>query len=204
MLAARGFHVFRFDYFGTGDSAGESHEGRLDIWRENLVSAAHELRDIASISTISAVGFRLGAALAASVEGVRFKDLVLWEPIVDGRQYMRELEAAQWYVVSLELSARWVERPPELLGFPLPPELEAETRALRLESMMQPNAERVAIMVSEKKPIFGSLEQALVRKGTRCSLRYVADQPNADGQLPQQAALLSHSMLTTITAFLAS
>src|SRR5262245_36025361 len=68
MLCRQGFHVFRFDYFGTGDSAGDSAAGTLAIWRQNIQSAAQELRDMASIKKVSAVGFQLGATLAATAE----------------------------------------------------------------------------------------------------------------------------------------
>src|ERR1041385_3953899 len=82
MLAKEGFHVFRFDYFGTGDSAGATEEGRIATWRDNVVTAARELRDLASVTKVAAVGFRLGATLAATARDLPLTDLVLWEPVV--------------------------------------------------------------------------------------------------------------------------
>src|SRR4051812_9992414 len=127
MLAKEGFHVFRFDYFGTGDSAGDSGEATLSKWRENVALAARELRDVASVTKISAVGFRLGAALVATADDLMLTDLVLWEPVVRGLVYLGELEAIQTRRLSLDLDPPWraSERPAELLGFPFPAAIEA-------------------------------------------------------------------------------
>ena len=45
LLARHGFPVMRFDYFGTGDSAGETEEGRPRLWVEDVGAAARELLD---------------------------------------------------------------------------------------------------------------------------------------------------------------
>jgi len=45
LLAREGFHVLRFDYYATGDSAGESSEGSLSEWRANIVTARDDLRE---------------------------------------------------------------------------------------------------------------------------------------------------------------
>src|SRR5919201_1417748 len=65
LLARRGWHVLRFDYRGTGDSAGASDEGDPTLWIQDLRAAVAELKDIAGISAVSVVGLRLGAAVAA-------------------------------------------------------------------------------------------------------------------------------------------
>src|ERR1044071_4528450 len=62
LLARDGFHVLRFDYYGTGDSAGESREGTLAEWRENLVAAVKDLEECSGVAKVSLLGFRLGAA----------------------------------------------------------------------------------------------------------------------------------------------
>src|SRR6476620_8559273 len=48
MLARAGFHVLRFDYFATGDSAGRDDEGSLDQWVLDVATAARELTDLGS------------------------------------------------------------------------------------------------------------------------------------------------------------
>jgi pimeloyl-ACP methyl ester carboxylesterase len=204
LLAKEGFHVFRFDYFGTGDSAGDSANGSLETWRANVSAAAQELRDLASVSRISAVGFRLGASLAATA-GISLADLVLWEPVVRGLVYLGELETIQARRLALDLQPPWraAERPAELLGFPFPASMEEEIRGLDLVGSPVPRAVRTTIMVSEDRPIFRELHRSLSDRGANVTFRHVPDEVEAGRSAELQAALLSNAMLTAIAARLA-
>ncbi len=94
VLAESGFHVLRFDYFGTGDSAGESTEVTLDGCRKDILMAAEELMDMSGAESISLIGLRLGASLAAEVAVAdrRLVDrLVLWDPVICGADYVESL-----------------------------------------------------------------------------------------------------------------
>lgn len=93
-LAEAGLHAMRFDYFGTGDSAGAATEVSLDHWVRDIADAADELRALSGVSRLSVVGLRLGAALAtrAVAHGLRVQDLVLWDPVVHGASYLGQLE----------------------------------------------------------------------------------------------------------------
>lgn len=93
-LARAGIHVLRFDYFGTGDAAGDDEQGDIEGWCQDLLTAHQELQQRAMSQQTVWVGARLGASLAAlaSSRATRAPDrLVLWEPIVDGPAYLREL-----------------------------------------------------------------------------------------------------------------
>src|SRR5215475_4600730 len=88
-LAARlvraGFHVLRFDYFGTGDSYGDTGEGDLASWCEDIETAIEELKEITGATKVDLAGLRLGANLSARVAAHRPKEirkLILWEPLV--------------------------------------------------------------------------------------------------------------------------
>lgn len=96
-LARAGFHVLRFDYDGTGDSAGEDADpGRVPAWVDSTVAAAAELKRLGGVSRLALFGLRLGATLAAEAAarlgGV--ESLVLWAPCGSGRALVRELRAA--------------------------------------------------------------------------------------------------------------
>ncbi len=95
-LAALGFDVFRFDFEGTGDSAGDPEDpDRLGAWLLSIERAIGEARAIAGTRHVALVGLRLGATLAveaaATLGGV--SRLVLWSPFRSGRAYLRELSA---------------------------------------------------------------------------------------------------------------
>ena len=87
-LAARlvraGFHVLRFDYFGTGDSYGDTGEGDLASWCGDIETAIEELKEITGATKVNLVGLRLGANLSARVAADRPREiskLILWEPL---------------------------------------------------------------------------------------------------------------------------
>ncbi|PIE40961.1 MAG: hypothetical protein CSA49_05770, partial [Gammaproteobacteria bacterium] len=95
-LAKMGFDVLRFDYWGTGNSAGESDKVSLVQWQDNIVVAANELRSlISSTAAINLVGLRLGATMAmnaaANIGGVN--QCIAWDPLWSGESYLKEIEA---------------------------------------------------------------------------------------------------------------
>lgn len=94
-LADSGFHVLRLDYSGMGDSTGsELESGRLQDWLDQVVFLCGRARDIFAGHRLSLIGLRVGASLALRASSkVPVDKLVLWEPIVKGRSYFRELEA---------------------------------------------------------------------------------------------------------------
>jgi pimeloyl-ACP methyl ester carboxylesterase len=83
-LSKAGYHVLRFDYYGTGDSAGDSDKGNPDRWCDDIGVAMSELRDMTGATKITLIGLRLGANLAARVsvrDPLQIESLVLWEPL---------------------------------------------------------------------------------------------------------------------------
>lgn len=96
-LARQGVHVMRFDYLGTGESAGADDEGSLTRWRDDLLMAHDELNRRARAQETTWLGCRLGATLAllASAQGGAVPQrLVLWEPVLDGPSHLQELGEA--------------------------------------------------------------------------------------------------------------
>jgi alpha/beta superfamily hydrolase len=93
-LSDTGLAVLRFDYFGTGDSAGAWEEASVAQWLDDIGCAVAELRR-RGCARLCLAGFRFGATLAAvfSAERGPADALVLWEPVANGENYLRELEA---------------------------------------------------------------------------------------------------------------
>lgn len=93
-LAARGFPALRFDYDGTGDSAGQSNDpGRMRAWIESIKVAVSEARARSGARHVALFGVRFGATLAmlAAIEDDGIDSLILWSPVISGRTHVREL-----------------------------------------------------------------------------------------------------------------
>jgi pimeloyl-ACP methyl ester carboxylesterase len=94
-LEARGFAVLRFDYDGTGDSAGARDDpGRVEAWLESVAVAAQVLRT-SGVRRIAMCGMRLGATLAgvAALRDGSVDRLVLWDPYPSGKAFLSEQRA---------------------------------------------------------------------------------------------------------------
>lgn len=94
-LAAAGIATVRFDYPGCGDSAGEEDgPDRLGAWRRGIAAAVWHARRLSGCSRVCLIGIRLGATLAAlEADEVGADLVVMWNPVVKGRAYTRELQA---------------------------------------------------------------------------------------------------------------
>lgn len=152
-LAAAGSPTLRFDYFATGDSAGDDAEGSLAQWRDDVEAALAELRRRAGARPVAMVGLRLGACLAAQVgagrEGVdRF---VLWHPLSTGKACLE-----QWTAVQREFNlamgyadetspAGWTT---EVQGFPLTAPLVEELTGWEFGSVRWSGRERVLLLAT--------------------------------------------------------
>ncbi|MEO5822089.1 MAG: alpha/beta fold hydrolase [Vicinamibacteraceae bacterium] len=92
-LAADGHPVLRFDLMGNGDSDGEFSDSTLQTALSDVRCAVREVRRRTGQSTVSLMGLRLGASIAAMIadETPDVAHLILWAPIVDGGRYMQEL-----------------------------------------------------------------------------------------------------------------
>jgi pimeloyl-ACP methyl ester carboxylesterase len=91
-LADQGFAVLRFDYAGTGDSAGDETEpDRVGTWLTSIRSAVECLGN-AGCARVAVVGLRLGATLACAAlsEGGGVDAAVLWDPYLTGRAFVRQ------------------------------------------------------------------------------------------------------------------
>ncbi|WP_321793766.1 alpha/beta fold hydrolase [Caballeronia sp. J97] len=92
-LAARGIWVLRFDYRGTGDSAGaDLAPDQFESSVDDVGAAVDWLRTSTGVEHVTLCGFRVGAAFALAAALRRPVDeLVLLAPVSSGRVYMREL-----------------------------------------------------------------------------------------------------------------
>lgn len=172
MLAKRGFHVFRFDFYGTGDSAGESGEGDLVQWGRDLEAAVQELKETADVARVSLVGLRLGATIATRtcVGREDVERLVLWDPVADGKEFVGEVLGAGGADPAERRRRLDAEGHVGVLGFPLRRELLEELEDLDLVASGADgvDATKIYLVVSHERPSYLRLGDALASRNPHC------------------------------------
>jgi alpha-beta hydrolase superfamily lysophospholipase len=165
-LEARGIAVLRFDYDGTGDSGGLSDDpGRVRAWLASVHQAISLVR-AAGCTSVGLVGMRLGATLAAVAahEDGDVDALVLWDPCVSGRGYVREQRALA--TLTLAPTAPRADGAVEIPGLLLSAETVRDLGRLDLPALSAPLARRLLILTRPDRPkdrgTLGSLPAASV------------------------------------------
>lgn len=95
MLSRQGYYVLRFDYRGTGDSALSLDQVNADDWVDDIEVAINEIREVTNVKKVNVIGLRLGGLLAASACSKRtdINDLILWDSLFSGEEYITELQS---------------------------------------------------------------------------------------------------------------
>lgn len=170
-LEDAGYAAMRFDFSGTGDSSGDIADFGLDHWIEDIAAAAEALRRDSGVSRIVLVGLRLGATLASVClqrGRLRAAHVLLWDPVVDGAQYLRELRAAHHAYMVAELGRAYSHSPDdvdsplrEALGTPINARLHAELTAIDLASD-PPSTVMTTVLCSLRTPEMDRLRRRWV------------------------------------------
>ena len=174
-LAAAGFPTLRLDYTGTGDSAGELVPDELDVWRDDILTAVAELMRRSGVTAVALVGLRLGATLAlhAAEDGVAVHRVVAWEPVIDGGDHLRDLDArhlARLHAVKAEYgSAPFETVGKEILGIRTPPSFRESMASLSIPELMarrrrQPSILELRERAEEHGEIAALMDGALERR----------------------------------------
>ena len=201
MLSRSGFHVLRFDYFGTGDSAGQSSKGTVERWHNDIRCAANELMELSGRRFLSVVGLRAGAALAATMEGLDTYDLILWDPIISGQSYIKELRRvhdSQLETYNRKRHQAILKTSNELLGFPFPPTMQDSIEQIDLLSGFINNAKNIFIFSSGKIEELPQLQKMFQMRGAMFVGKTVDDFGDWDKPSRLYDAFLPNAILTTI------
>ena len=176
--AAAGIPTLRFDYPGTGDSAGNGEQGdQLEAWLAGIDQACVTLRQLTGVSRIALCGLRLGALLAI-VSAQRNPDVIAvaaMAPVTSGRNYLRELRALA-QSGALERPAGVVpatETGIEPAGFLLNELTSAALAAVDLAAPDTPRPIQVLLLDRDDLPVSATLRRQLRAQGaTLCVSRF--------------------------------
>lgn len=160
-LAARGAAVLRFDYDGTHDSAGHyTDPDRVAAWQASIRAAIDELAS-AGFARVALVGLRVGATLAyLAAADPRVGELVLWDPVIAGKRFVRELKA-------LSMTGDGADPTPSedgalaIAGTVHTAETLAQLAKLDLLAAPPPATKRVLVIERDDRPVAGKLVEKL-------------------------------------------
>jgi uncharacterized protein len=141
-LSNSGFHTLRFDFYGTGDSGGEAADADLSGWQADIETAIEELNEITGIAKVALIGMRLGGSIAAAAAmriPSALDSLVLWDPIVSGRDYLSRLGVKSGATAPIEVQ-----------GFPLSERMLAELTTFDLRSLNSQDRPRSLTLITER------------------------------------------------------
>lgn len=209
MLSASGFHVLRFDYYGTGDSSGDMGRADLKGWEDDIEIAVEELKETTGAKWCALVGLRLGATLAASVAAKQVKDLdalVLWDPVVSGNEYLKELMLGPSLISPDGSNCKTAEDEcvvHEVHGFQLTPDLVREIRALDLTALIPALRAQVLVILTGAGCALEALGSAVQDYSSRpLAVEVMASQPAWLEEGNSGAAVIPVKVLQRIVGWL--
>jgi alpha-beta hydrolase superfamily lysophospholipase len=159
-LQEAGYPTMRFDYSGTGDSSGEAIESTVEHWLDDIEAAANEIQRRSGSPRIVLLGLRFGATLAALCaqrQHLPVAHLILWDPVVEGGGYLKELSLMHCTYMREELGqGRWKESaqhsaqqtPTEAMGMPISGALAAEMEAIDI-ACTPPRATHTTVITTQ-------------------------------------------------------
>jgi pimeloyl-ACP methyl ester carboxylesterase len=162
-LTRAGAHVLRFDYTGTGDSFGEPDARGIAGYVEDIRAACGELRELSSARTVTLVGLRFGATLAALAADVEeaVSHVALWDPIVEGEGYVKSLEATHIADKTGRRESTATSGTIGVNGFPVSPGLRREISGLDLRRWAPKRSFKVDLVVSSEQPAWSEFGEAI-------------------------------------------
>lgn len=159
-LAAAGHLALRFSYDGTGDSVGSLDDpDRVAAWVASIAEAVGVVRSCGAPKT-AVVGMRLGATLATHAAGSIERPLdavVLWDPCVSGREFLRH---QQILLATLPETTRSGRPGVETPGFHFPPAVSEELRRLTIQPIASAGT-RTLVLARPDRPAPARLREGM-------------------------------------------
>jgi len=190
-LAESGMPVLRFDYFGTGDSAGDSGAFEWTRCLADVASAAAELRLRHGGGRLLAFGARLGAnAALASAQTARLDGVVAWDAITDGAALVSQYDRMQ-ASLKVDMNRFEVARP----------ELDVSTQWPGFETSARLRSQLTDLRLLDPGIASAWLVSSSPDEATRLSEPYASKQigievtPRWDDVDSLELAILSHPLL---------
>lgn len=191
-LAAQGVAVHRFHYRGTGHSAGEDNEVSPESMVEDAISAAERMRARTGVTRLGYMGTRWGGIVAAAAAGQdQVSPLVLWEPVVVGERYFRQLVRGRLVREMKDqkptaMSGSWMKELDEkgkldILGYALYRDFYYKGRDVCLSPLLRNRKAPVLLVQFGRQSTvhadYAQLRHELAALGVRVDIHFIRDEP---------------------------
>ncbi|WP_159594017.1 alpha/beta fold hydrolase [Hydrogenophaga sp. BPS33] len=172
-LAREGGETLRFDYHGTGDSPGDEGDQSIAQWVDDVLDA-HASLEQGGQAPVHWFGMGLGANIALRA-ALRAKappaQLVLWEPVFNGKAYVQALKDGHcaelvrmfrvpWERLLSSGKAVQPQLPGNLLGFEFGPKLSEDLQEMgdiNLLPALRRGIRVVCAVHAEQRPMFETM-----------------------------------------------
>jgi uncharacterized protein len=134
-LTLKGYHVLRFDYYGTGDSSGEFESFSIKECLLDIDKVIEEMKETCGISKIILIGLRFGATLSLMYsQKSKVDGIILWNPIFNGSIYLKmiEKEYKKWLQGSFARELKHTKQSIVSFGYVFTPKLTEEIKSISL------------------------------------------------------------------------
>lgn len=177
-LVRAGYHVLTFDYYGCGDSGGEYENGRISGWCQDVSRAVDVMKEKLHLNLFCLLGLRLGASLAmmAAADRDDIDALVLWDPIVSGKDLIEEM-------LGMESTFPREKNPPykyskdryDVLGYPLTLDMIKDLEQIDLLALKTMSRDRVLVLETSEETGSGNLNEFLKKMGDGVQYRHISE-----------------------------
>jgi hypothetical protein len=131
------------------------------------------------------------------------KNVVLWDPVVSGRDYLRSLDAAEDLRLGLLFFPESKQRvEDELMGYPFPARMRSETESVDLLTEPVGRVERALLVGARFSGAQLALQRRLEESGIAVTAARVDDPALYDEGRHPRDTILSHNIPVAITDFL--
>ena len=171
-LAHAGFATIRFDYHGSGDSAGnDTDPDRVRAWLDSTKSAIDEVKRLGGVTRVALFGVRLGATLAVNAAAERggVDSVVMWAPCLTGRAFARELRVSRSRLSETADGA--ADDGFEALGYAYSAQTLKDLQTLDCQHLQLAPARRGLLIGRDDLPIEGPLPACSRNMGLECTPR---------------------------------
>jgi uncharacterized protein len=215
-LARAGLTALRFDPYGTGDSGGSDSDLTLSGWSEDVSVAHQELRRRAPEVSISWVGCRLGASVAfqtAHRVANPPSHLVLWDPIINGADYLQLLR--EKHVEAMESNFGLIDPDwrlqlnrdanafsSEAIGYALSEQLRNEIRTLHLDDSTLCTTARLSVFAQPDDLITKSWLSSIASKSNLAAVDAFAHDFDWTAEAALNTALVPNHAIERIVSAL--